>query len=732
MLFAQVHLDVPIDGPFDYLIGPHHVAKGSIVVVPFRRKKLVGIVESVSDESLVDHRKLKIIESVFNLDPLPASYFSFCQFVARYYCARLGQVLFLGLPLAIRRVNFLERFSETVFSLTEKGHREVPGSLNSRAFGKKKLFDMFQGQKSITLSQAKSVYSTARAELASWSDKEWITSEQRNQNYEFTSIRKFTDDQEPTIGIELTEPQQAAVEDISANLETHQAWLLQGVTGSGKTEVYFEVMAKTLRLGRQIMVLVPEINLTPQFESRLRSRFPKYQIVTLNSSMSDKERLQAWMLVRSGVASIVLGTRLAIFASLPKLGLIVVDEEHDMSYKQVEGVRYNARDLAIYLASENNIPIILGSATPSLETYFNFVQGKYKRLKLNERPHGPLPDIELISVDRAHGRALAPEILSAMQVCLSRGEQVLVFLNRRGYASALFCSSCNWAAMCGRCSARLTIHKHSVQLRCHYCGYQSKVPDQCAECGNHDLIDLGQGTQRIEDDLRVQFPEASVLRIDSDTTKRKGAFKAMRGVIENSDVDIIVGTQMLAKGHDFPNLSLVVVLGSDQSLFSADFRATERLYQQLLQVSGRPGRGEKKGRVMLQTEFAQHPVYQSLIHQTFDEFAQQLLLEREEAAFPPLCYQALLRVAAKQESQVWKFLSLAQSEAIKIKVPGIEVYDAVPSPLFKMAGLYRGQLLIQAASRKSMRGFLRIWSMYIDALRDGAVRHALDVDPLDV
>jgi primosomal protein N' (replication factor Y) len=286
--------------------------------------------------------------------------------------------------------------------------------------------------------------------------------------------------------------------------------------------------------------------------------------------------------------------------------------------------------------------------------------------------------------------------------------------------------------MCGRCSARLTIHKHAVQLRCHYCGYQSKVPNQCVECGNHDLIDLGQGTQRIEDDLRIHFPESSILRIDSDTTKRKGAFKAMRGVIENSDVDIIVGTQMLAKGHDFPNLSLVIVLGSDQSLFSADFRATERLYQQLLQVSGRPGRGEKKGRVMLQTEFSQHPVYQSLIHQTFDEFAQKLLLEREEAAFPPLCYQALLRVAAKQESQVWKFLSLAKTEAIKIKVKGIEVYDAVPSPLFKMAGMYRGQLLIQAASRKSMRSFLRSWSMHIGALRDGAVRHVLDVDPLDV
>ncbi|MDC1311096.1 primosomal protein N' [Burkholderiales bacterium] len=732
MLFAQVQLDVPLDGPFDYRIGLHDVARGAIVVVPFRRKKIVGIVENVSDETEVDEHKLKTIESVFNLDLLPASYFAFCQFVARYYCARFGQILFLGLPLAVRRANFSERYSETVFCLSHKGRREISDSISPRAFGKKKLFNLFQDEKNITLSQAQFVYSTARAELANWLDKGWVATSQRNQNYKSAQTAKFTDYQEDTIGIKLTGPQEAAVEAVSANLDAHQTWLLQGVTGSGKTEVYFEVMAKTLGLDRQVLVLVPEINLTPQFESRLRSRFPREQIVTLNSSMNDKERVQAWILARSGFATIVLGTRLAIFASLPKLGLIIVDEEHDMSYKQVEGVRYNARDLAIYMARENDIPIILGSATPSLETYFNFVQAKYQRLTLNERPHGPLPNIELIPVDRAHGRTIATEIINSIQACLSRGEQALVFLNRRGYASALFCSSCNWVAMCGRCSARLTIHKHAAQLRCHYCGYQSNVPDQCAECGNHDLIDLGQGTQRIEDDLRTQFPGASILRIDSDTTKRKGAFKAMRGIIENSDVDIIVGTQMLAKGHDFPNLSLVVVLGTDQSLFSADFRATERLYQQLLQVSGRPGRGEKKGRVMLQTEFSQHPVYQSLIHQTFDEFAQNLLLEREESTFPPFCYQALLRVAAKKESQVWKFLSLAQREAIKIKVPGIEVYDAVPSPLFKMAGLYRGQLLIQAASRKSMRGFLRIWSMNIDVLRDGAVRHVLDVDPLDV
>ena len=732
MLFAQVHLDVPLDGPFDYRIGSQDVAKGAIVVVPFRRKKIVGIVEDVSDETSVDERKLKTIESVFNLDPLPACYFSFCQFVARHYCARFGQILFLGLPLAVRRVNFSERFSETVFSLSEKGHREIPDSVSPRTFGKKKLFELFQVEKSITFSEARSVYSTARAELARWLDEGWITAGQRIQDYTFAPKKPANDDAEDKPVIKLTEPQQRAVETIGADLDLHQAWLLQGVTGSGKTEVYFEVMAKTLSLGRQVMVLVPEINLTPQFESRLRSRFPERKIVTLNSSMSDRERLQAWMLARSGVASIVLGTRLAIFASLPKLGLIVVDEEHDLSYKQVEGVRYNARDLAIYLASENNVPIILGSATPSLETYFNFLEGKYKRVVLNERPHSPSPEIQLISVDRAFARTIAPEILKSMGACLGRGEQVLVFLNRRGYASALFCSSCNWVAMCDRCSARLTIHKSAVQLRCHYCGYQSKVPDQCAECGNHDLIDLGQGTQRVEDDLRTQFPEASILRIDSDTTKRKGAFKAMRGVIANSDVDIIVGTQMLAKGHDFPNLALVVVLGTDQSLFSADFRATERLHQQLLQVSGRPGRGEKKGQVLLQTEFSQHPVYQSLIHQTFDEFAQNLLTEREDAAFPPYCYQVLLKVAAKQEQNVWSFLSLAQKEAAKIKVSGIEVYDAVPSPLFKMSGFYRGQLLIQASSRKSMRGFLRVWSTRIDGLKDNTVRYVLDVDPLDV
>ena len=732
MSFAQVHLDVPLQGPFDYRAGPHQVARGSIVVVPFRNKKLVGIVDCVSDVSLVESRRLKQIESVFDLDPLPPSYFSLCRFVSQYYCARMGQALFLGLPTAVRRIDFLNRLTETVFTLSDRGIQEVPAHLTARTIGKRRLFDLLLAEGAITLRQALLVYSNARVALAQWHAEGWINTLEQRQNVVSLKAPMTRLEEGEIKRINLTTPQRLAVETIVAKLDVHQTWLLQGVTGSGKTEVYFEVMAKTLDLNRQVLVLVPEINLTPQLESRLRKRFPDHEIVTLNSSMTDKERYKAWSVARSGSASIVLGTRLAVFASLPQLGLIVVDEEHDLSYKQVEGVRYNARDLAIYVASQQKVPIVLGSATPSLETYFNVVESRYKRLVLEERPQGPLPDIELIPIERAQSRAISSEIINAMQGCLDKSEQVLVFLNRRGYASALFCSSCNWVAMCGGCSARLTIHHHSSRLRCHYCGYQSKVPDQCAECGNQDLIDLGQGTQRVEESLRTQFPNASIMRIDSDTTKRKGAFKEMRGVIENSDVDIIVGTQMLAKGHDFPNLSLAVIMGTDQSLFSSDFRATERLYQQLLQVSGRPGRGKKKGRVMLQTEFSQHPVYQSLIHQTFDEFAQQLLTERKEAAFPPYCYQVLLRVAGRQEAKVWTFLTRVQKDAVRIKVSGIEVYDAVPSPIFKMAGLYRGQILIQAGSRKSMREFLRIWSGCIEELQESAVRYVLDVDPLDV
>ena len=731
MSFAQVHLDVPLQGPFDYRAGFHRVTRGSIVVVPFRNKKLVGIVDRISDASLVDPRRLKEIESVFDFEPLPSSYFSLCHFVSQYYCARMGQALFLGLPTALRRVDFSNRSTQTVFTLSDEGALELPTHLTARTVAKKRLFDLLS-EGPVILPEALAAYSSARLALAQWHAKGWINTHEQRQNIASNRAPLAQAEKEDVKSVELTTPQSLAVETIVANLHEHQTWLVQGVTGSGKTEVYFEVMAKALALNRQALVLVPEINLTPQFESRLRKRFPQHEIVTLNSSMTDKERYQAWSSARSGSASIVLGTRLAVFTSLPRLGLIVVDEEHDLSYKQVEGIRYNARDLAIYVASQQKIPIVLGSATPSLETYFNVVDSRYKRLVLEQRPQGPLPDIELIPIERAQSRTLSPEIIKAIQQCLDTGEQVLVFLNRRGYASALFCSSCNWVAMCGRCSARLTIHHHSSRMRCHYCGYQSKVPAQCAECGNQDLIDLGQGTQRVEEGLILQFPSASILRVDSDTTKRKGAFKEMRKAIEQSKVDIIVGTQMLAKGHDFPNLSLVVIMGTDQSLFSSDFRATERLYQQLLQVSGRPGRGKKRGRVMLQTEFAQHPVYQSLIHQTFDEFAQQLLSERKEATFPPYCYQVLLRVAGKQEDQLWKFLLRAQKEASRIKVLGIEVYDAVPSPIFKMSGLYRGQILIQASSRKSMRDFLRVWSGCIEGFQENAVRYVLDVDPLDV
>ncbi|MDA0238128.1 MAG: primosomal protein N' [Proteobacteria bacterium] len=731
MSFAQVHLDVPLKGPFDYRVGPYQVVRGSIVVVPFRNKKMVGIVDRVSDVSLVEPRRLKEIESVFDFEPLSPSFFSLCQFVSQYYCAQMGQALFLGLPKAVRRIDFLSRFTQTVFTLSDKGLHEVPAYLTARTIGKRRLFNLLS-QGAIMLPQALAVYSSARLTLTQWHAKSWIDTHEQRQNVVSPKALMTQVEKEDTKVIKLTTPQSLAVEAIIANLDMHQTWLVQGVTGSGKTEVYFEIMAKTLDLNRQVLVLVPEINLTPQFESRLRKRFPQHEIVTLNSSMTDKERYQAWALARSGSASIVLGTRLAVFVSLPRLGLIVVDEEHDLSYKQVEGIRYNARDLAIYVANQQKVPIVLGSATPSIETYFNVVESRYKRLVLEERPQGPLPDIELIPIERAQSREISPEILNAIQKCLDKGEQVLVFINRRGYASALFCSSCNWVAMCARCSARLTIHHHSSRLRCHYCGYQSKVPDQCAECGNQDLIDLGQGTQRVEEALRAQFSSASILRIDSDTTKRKGVFKEMRGVIEKSKVDIIVGTQMLAKGHDFPNLSLVVIMGTDQSLFSSDFRATERLYQQLLQVSGRPGRGKKKGRVMLQTEFSQHPVYQSLVHQTFDEFAQQLLSERKEAAFPPYCYQVLLRVSGKQEIKVWKFLSRAHKEASRIKVSGLEVYDAVPSPIFKMSGLYRAQILIQAASRKSVREFLSVWSGYLEEFQESTVRYVLDVDPLDV
>ncbi len=512
--------------------------------------------------------------------------------------------------------------------------------------------------------------------------------------------------------------------------------LLQGVTGSGKTEVYFAAAARIMGAGRQALLLVPEINLTPQLQQRIATALPGARVAVLHSALSASERLDHWLAAARGDAQLVVGTRLAVFAPLPRLGLIVVDEEHDASFKQQDGVRYHARDVAIYRARLRDVPIILGSATPALESYAAARRGRYRRLLLPRRAsaRATMPAVSLVpnrSPDTHEG--MGPRLRAAIAERISRGEQTLLFINRRGFAPSLLCAGCGWKAQCPRCAARLVVHRTEATLRCHHCGHSEPVPRSCPECGNQDLLPLGFGTQRLERALSELHPASRILRVDRDSTQRKGAFATMRTAIAAGDVDILVGTQMLAKGHDFPRLTLVGVLGADNALYSADFRATERLFALLEQVAGRAGRGALPGEVIVQTDFPDHPLYAALVDHDYDRFAQALLSERELLGLPPFAHLALLTAEAASRALVDVFLghaveqgrSLVSSHALRC-----EVYPPVAATIARRAGLERGQVLVQSTTRSALHDFLPRWRAELERRGPRRVRWNLDVDPL--
>nr|MCU0974368.1 primosomal protein N' [Burkholderiales bacterium] len=511
-----------------------------------------------------------------------------------------------------------------------------------------------------------------------------------------------------------------------------RVWLLQGVTGSGKTEVYLQVMEQMLARGRQVLYLVPEINLTPQLEASVRRRANDARLVSLHSGLADGERALNWAIAQRGDADIVLGTRLAIFTPLPRLGLIVVDEEHDTSFKQQEGLRYSARDVAVMRAKQSAIPIVLGSATPALETYSQAVAGRYNLLRLTARASGKAPDIVLVDTGREHlDEGMSRRALDALAQRLARAEQTLVFINRRGYAPVLHCRACHWSAGCPRCSARLVVHLRDQELVCHLCGHREALPVACAACGNQDLAPVGQGTQRIESFLGARFPGARVMRVDRDTTRARQAWGEMRARITENRVDVLVGTQMLAKGHDFPRLTLVIVLNADSALFSADFRAAERLFAQLMQVAGRAGRAALAGEVLIQSEYPHHPLYQALLAQDYEGFARSQLAERRRAGFPPFAHQALLRAEGSRRDVVFDYLERAADAGRALTLP-VQIYDPVAAARPRVASRERAQLLVQSTSRSQLMGFLDAWYPSLDASAGGGVRWALDVDPLDL
>ena len=528
-----------------------------------------------------------------------------------------------------------------------------------------------------------------------------------------------------------TADQQAAIDAIG-RADGFGTFLLHGVTGSGKTEVYLRAIDAVLAAGKQALMLVPEIALTPQLESRVSARFPAAHIVSAHSGVADAARARAFLAALDGRADIVLGTRLSVFMPLPRLGLIVVDEEHDASFKQQDGLRYSARDVAIWRGRQHDIPIVLGSATPSLESFHHARSGRYRLLELPDRAvAASMPTVATVDTRKQKLQdGLSQELVSAVSERLQRGEQSLLFLNRRGYAPVLACPACGWISHCRRCAANLVLHLADRRLRCHHCGLEAAIPPACPDCGNLDLQPFGRGTQRLEERLADRFPDARILRIDRDSADSPKKWQALLAAIHAGEADILVGTQMLAKGHDFPKLTLVGVVGADAALFAADFRAPERLFAQLMQVGGRSGRHELPGEVLIQTEHPDHPLYQALRDHDYALFAGEQLAEREAAGFPPFAFQAMLRAEAGVLKEALAFLHDAVSSAPTIA--GVLIYDPVPMRLARLKNRERAQLLVESRSRPLLQAFLAGWMEALQRVRISRdLRWHLDVDPLE-
>jgi len=682
--WVRVALDVPLPGPFDYR-SDAPVPVGLRVIVPFGRRKMVGVVVENPAEPSFDPKQIRPIEQVLDdLPPFDEDWLRLARFAAEYYQRPLGEVMLPTLPPPLRKPTAYQ------------GKRSAGGPV-ARLDNRKR----------------KAARAPAKA------------------------------DQPP----ELNDAQRTAVDTIGA-LTGFKPVLLHGVTGSGKTEVYLRAAEKVLAQGRQVLLMVPEINLTPQLEGALRARLEALVgpdgLAVMHSGLSDGERLQAWARAQRGDARMLLGTRMSIFAPLSKLGLIVVDEEHDASYKQQDGLRYSARDLAVWRAHDLNIPVVLGSATPSLETWQHAERGRYLRLTLPGRARSStLPSMRLVDTRRLqmkHG--MSPQLLEAIGLRLERKEQSLIFLNRRGYSPVLHCQSCAWVSNCPRCTAFTVLHRtdgRGHRLQCHHCGYQAPVPRACPECGDQDLAPMGRGTQRIEEHLAELFPEARILRIDADSTRKKGSAEALFASVHAGDVDILVGTQMVAKGHDFARLGLVGVLNSDSMLFAHDFRAPERLFAQLMQVAGRAGRHQGNGEVLIQTGYPEQPVYQALLRHDYAGFARHALHERESTGLPPFVYQALLTAEARELKVAQAFLERARvlpEGEWAADFPGLDaimLYDPVPLRVVRVANIERAQLLVESSSRPALQAFLASWSHHLPYIANEArVRWQLEVDPLEI
>jgi primosomal protein N' (replication factor Y) len=744
MFIIRVAIDVPVDTLFDYLVpeaGPQDT--GVRVRVPFGKKPVTGVIMEIapySSRARIPSTKLKYAIEIFrDMPPLPETLLDLFRFCNAYYHHPIGQVVMNGLPGRLREgTPFVKKNSAGLqYRLTEAGRGIDASSIPGRSTVKRRLLTRLgEGaplrREEIKQSSARALHALKEFLALGWVEEE---TEETISPPSTSAYPANAADGVITAGTAaptLTREQKYAVEAIAAQTGRFKPWLLHGITGSGKTEVYLRLISLLLQQGRQTLVLVPEINLTPQLEAIFRSRFPATRLISLHSGLNASARAAGWLQAQEGNAEIILGTRLAVFTPMPRLGLIIVDEEQDTSFKQQEGLRYSARDVAIFRAKRAGIPIILGSATPSLESYHNSITGRYSRLQLTSRAvsNAVLPLVRCIDT-RAEKmmEGISDPLFTALEKRLALGEQSLIFINRRGYAPVLWCGACGWIAPCHRCSSRLVVHLDERKLRCHHCGHQERFPGACPECGNQDLAPFGHGTQRVEKAVAQRFPEARIIRIDRDSTRRKDTWQHMLKDIQEQRVDILVGTQILAKGHDFPNLSLVAILNSDASLFSTDFRASERVFAQLMQVAGRAGRASIPGEVLVQTGFPAHPLYEALKKHDYDALAQILLAERENAGFPPFIYQALLRVEAQQIDIALDFLGKAA--AILNPPRQVNVFDPVPAQMTRLRGMERAYLLIQSNSRNKLQEFLAAWRVKLMELPGRKVRWTLDVDPLE-
>ncbi|MBT8129117.1 MAG: primosomal protein N' [Gammaproteobacteria bacterium] len=725
----QVAVPAPLYGCFDYLQGGDNdqagLQAGCRVQVPFGRQSRIGIILGTSDCTAVPAGKLKTVQSVFDIEPvLPDAILKLLKWAASYYQYPIGEVIQSALPVLLKKGKPVSTRGQTLWRSRVQDSDDA--ALLTRAPKQQQLYAYLQHHdEGLTEEQLNLQFENWRPAMKALVNKGLATTSVQS------CLPAAIADTEP--GPRLNAEQQAIVDNVRAEATGYRAHLVHGVTGSGKTEVYMSLAQQLLAAAQQVLVLVPEISLTPQLTDRFRKRLGVTTAV-LHSGMNDSQRLCAWSSAAKGDAQLVIGTRSAVFAPMPQLGLIIVDEEHDGSYKQQDGFRYNARDLALVRAQQAGIPVILGSATPSLESLYNCYHGRYRLHTLTQRTRNSRqPSIKLVDLCKQKlQEGLSAELLAAINRHLHNDGQVLLFLNRRGYSPVLMCHDCGWTISCRRCDAHMTYHRNRHLLRCHHCGAETPVPGTCSDCGSNELISIGAGTERIEDFLKSLYPETHIERIDRDTTRRKGALHEKLEHARSGNARILVGTQMLSKGHDFPNVTLVGVLDTDQGLYSGDFRASEHLAQLVTQVAGRAGRAHKPGEVLIQTHHPDHPLLQTLLHEGYDGFAHAALSEREQAGFPPYRHLAMLRCEAVKADAASAFMESARELFTRFETKDVEVFGPLPAPMEKRAGRYRMQLILQSTQRKSLHLALQPWSQSLSSLKTGSkVRWSVDVDPYD-